>query len=93
MKLKPEKCQIFQKEVAFLGHIVSGEDVRQNPDNIAKILSWPVPKNVTEVKGILGMGFYYSRFIKDYSKMVKELTDLTKKSNAFIWTYECQFAF
>jgi hypothetical protein len=50
----------------------------------AKILSWPAPKNVSEVRQILGMGSYYRRFIKDFSLMVKPLTELysTVKSNA-----------
>jgi hypothetical protein len=70
----------------FLGHVVSQKGIKPNPDNIAKILSWPAPKNVSEVRQILGMGSYYRRFIKDFSLMVKPLTELTKKSNEFIWS-------
>jgi hypothetical protein len=40
-----------------------------------------------------GMGSYYRRFIKDFSLMVKPLTELTKKSNEFIWSDVCQEAF
>ena len=93
LKLKPEKCQLLKAEVTFLGHVVSQNGVRPNPDNVAKILSWPVPKTVTEVRQILGMGSYYRRFIKDFSMLVKPLTELTKKANAFVWTEECQNAF
>ena len=49
LKLKPEKCQLFQREVDFLGHLVSADGVRPNPHNIAKIKLWPTPSNVTEV--------------------------------------------
>ncbi|XP_071144097.1 uncharacterized protein [Mytilus edulis] len=93
LKLKPEKCELLKSEVTFLGHVVSDEGIRPNPDNTAKILSWPVPKTVTEVRQLLGMGSYYRRFIKDLSAMVKPLTDLTKKSKSFEWTKECQIAF
>ena len=64
LKLKPEKCQLFKPEVSFLGHLVSGNGILPNPDNIAKILSLPVPKNVKEVRQGLEMGSYYRRFIK-----------------------------
>jgi hypothetical protein len=43
LKLKPEKCQFFQSEVIFLGHVVSGEGVKPNPPNIMKIKQWPPP--------------------------------------------------
>lgn len=38
MKLKPEKCNLFQKKVTFLGHVVSSKGILPNPDNITKIL-------------------------------------------------------
>jgi hypothetical protein len=59
LKLKHEKCTILKPEVTFLGHVVSQKGIKPNPDNIAKILSWPAPKNVSEVRQILGMGSYY----------------------------------
>jgi hypothetical protein len=90
LKLKPEKCTILKPEVTFLGHVVSQKGIQPNPDNIAKILSWPAPTNVSEVRQTLGMGSYYRRFIKDFSLMVKPLTELTKKSNEFIWSDICQ---
>jgi hypothetical protein len=93
LKFKPEKCQLLRKEVTFLGHVVSEKGVQPNPDNIAKILAWPTPKTVTEVRQVLGMGSYYRRFIKDFSILVRPLTDLTKKSKAFTWTDECSKAF
>ena len=93
LKLKPRKCHFFHEEVAFLGHLVSGAGVLPHPDNIQKLLDWPVPANVTEVRGILGLGNYYRRFVRDFSKMVHPLTELTKKEKAFIWTGPCQEAF
>ena len=92
LKLKPEKCHFYQEEVAFLGHLVSGAGVLPHPDNIQKLLDWPVTTNVTEVRGILYLGNDYSWFVRDFSKMVHPLTELTKKE-AFIWTGSCQEAF
>jgi hypothetical protein len=67
LKFKPEKCQLLRKEVTFLGHVVSEKGVQPNPDNIAKILAWPTPKTVTEVRQVLGMGSYYRNFSRLYS--------------------------
>jgi len=93
LKLKPEKCQLLQPEVPFLGHIVSGTGVRPNPENIAKVAAWEVPKNVTEVRQFLGLCSYYRRFVQGFSIVAKPLTSLTSKDSALVWTPECQQAF
>ena len=93
LKLKPRKCSLFQSQVTFLGHVISSEGVLPNPDNVAKLAEWKVPESVTEVRSFLGLGNYYRRFVKDYSLLVKPLTDLTKKDQAFQWTAACQSAF
>ena len=93
MKLKPEKCELFKPEVTFLGHRVSKEGVKPDPNNIAKIMQWLEPSNVTEVKQFLGIASYYRRFVRDFSDVAKPLTDLTKNESDLIWTTECQEAF
>lgn len=93
MKLKPEKCNLFQKKVTFLGHVVSSEGILPNQDNISKILQWPRPTTVTEVRQLLGMGSYYRKFLKDFAKLVRLLVDLTKKGKQFIWSDECEKVF
>jgi hypothetical protein len=54
LKLKPKKCSFFQKEVTFLGHVVDEQGIRPNPDNVSKLVNWPVPKNQTEIRGLIG---------------------------------------
>jgi len=93
LKLQPKKCQLLKSEVTFLGHKVSGEGVRPDPNNVAKVLQWKEPENAKEVKQFLGMCSYYRRFIKDFSKTAKPLFDLTKDESNLIWTEDCQIAF
>jgi len=93
LKLKPEKCSLMQAEVPFLGHIVSKDGVQPNPENISKVMQWPEPTNVTEVRQFLGLCSYYRRFIKDFAVVAKPLTKLTCKDSPLIWTEECQSAF
>ena len=56
LKLKLEKCQFFQKEVKFLGYLLSAEGVKPHLDNIEKIRNWPMPQMPTDVHALLGMG-------------------------------------
>lgn len=93
LKLQPDKCHLFQQEVEFLGHVVSGEGTKPYPHNIAKIKCFPTLTNVTMVRGIIGMGSYYRKFINGFANLVRPLVELTKSSKEFIWTAECQKAF
>ena len=93
LKLKPEKCQLLQTSVDFLGHTISSNGVLPIPANLAKIQAWPVPTTPTHVRQILGLGSYYRRFVKGYSDLVLPLTQLTHKGKDFVWTDNCQKAF
>lgn len=93
LKLKPSKCHLLKDEVVFLGHVVSEKGVLPNPDNIAKIVSWPTPRSVCDTRTVFGMGSYYRRFIPEYSRVMHPLTHLTKKCVQFEWTPQCQEAF
>lgn len=44
LKLSPKKCVLFQKQVSFLGHIISSKGISADPDKISDIKEWPVPK-------------------------------------------------
>ena len=58
LKLRPQKCQLFQKEVEFLGHIINESGVNTNPKKIECIADWPIPRNVREVRSFLGLCGY-----------------------------------
>ena len=79
LKLKPEKCHMLQREVVFLGHVVTAEGVKPNPANIAKIIGWPKPKTPRQVKQLVAMGSYYRRYVKDFASLVRPMVELTKK--------------
>lgn len=93
LKLKPSKCIFFQKQVRFLGHIVSEEGISTEPEKISAVNEWPVPKSQKQVRSFLGLCSYYRRFVKDFSDTAKPLHKLCEKNNKFHWTPECQEAF
>lgn len=93
MKLKPEKCHLLQESVNFLGHVVSKDGVLPSADNVAKILQWPRPQNITEIRQFLGMASYYRRFIQGFAKIANPMVRLTKKEVDFQWDESCEESF
>lgn len=93
LKLKPEKCNLLQTGVVFLGQVVSKEGVQPDPTNIAKILQWPKPTNAKQEKQFVATGSYYRRFVKDFANVARPLTELTKLGKTFKWDDCCEQAF
>ena len=52
--------------------------------------SWVRPTNVTEVRSFVGLASYYRRFVKGFSSVAFQLTNLTKQSVPFVWSDECE---
>ena len=73
--------------------MVSKQGIKPNPINVAKIVQWPVPTNVKEVRQFVAMGSYYLRFVKDFAKLVRPMVELTKKDVTFKWHDDCQRSF
>ncbi|CAG9109133.1 unnamed protein product [Plutella xylostella] len=93
LKLQPDKCEFLRKEVAYLGHVISDEGVKPNPDKIKAVAEFPIPESPKDIKSFLGLVSYYRRFIPDFSKTAKPLTSLLKKEIPFEWKNEQQLAF
>ena len=79
LKQSPAKCNLFQKELKYLGHIVSPEGVSTDPKKVDCVKEWPVPQNLKQLQSFSGFVGYY-RFIKDFSKISRPLYDLFKGS-------------
>lgn len=93
LKLQPDKCEFLRKEVSYLGHIITDQGVKPNPDKIEAVERFPTPKTPKDIKSFLGFVSYYRRFISDFSKLAKPLTNLLKKDTPFLWENEQQLAF
>lgn len=94
MKVQPDKSEFLRKDVEFLGHVITPNGIKPNPQKIEAIRKFPIPKTSKQIKSFLGLLGYYRRFIKDFAKITKPFTNCLKKgmkiehSEEFIRTFE-----
>lgn len=93
LTLKPQKCHFGYEELKFLGHVVSADGVRPDPEKTAAVAAFPVPSDKRAVRRFLGLCAYYRRFIANFSKIAEPLTRLTRDDVPFAWTTEQEAAF
>ncbi|GJX03985.1 putative reverse transcriptase domain-containing protein [Tanacetum coccineum] len=74
---KFSKCDFWIHIVQFLGHLINIQGLHVDPAKIEVIKNWTSPTTPTEIHQFLGLAGYYRRFIKDFSKIAKSLTELT----------------
>ena len=90
LKLKPAKCHFVQKEVEYLGHLVTPEGLETNHRIVAAVKEFPTPQNISEVRRFLGLASYYRRFIPQFAKIARPIHALTCKGVEFSWSAACQ---
>jgi len=95
LTLKINKCHFCKTHLKYLGHIVSKEGIRPDPDKLNAVREYPVPTKLKAVRTFLGLSSYYRRFIKNYATIAEPLLALTRHSDSksFQWTPACQQSF
>jgi hypothetical protein len=89
----PDKCEFFQPEVNFLGHVIKEGGLAVQRHKVDSIVQWPVPECVKDVRAFLGLTGYYRRFVEGYSAIAAPLSDLTHKDTPFVWSEKEMAAF
>ena len=92
MKLNLQKCNIFQTEVQYLGHLVSAQGIRMIPSYVQRILDWPMPRTGKELRSFLGFTGYYRSFIKDYAHLTCNMNKM-KNGKLLEWNEDTKQKF
>ena len=93
LKLKPKKCDLFQTQVIYLGHVLDKTGIRPNPKKLEAVRDWEVPKAVTRVRSFTAFCNYYRKFVKNFAEVAKPSYRLTSKGVKFTWEEEHEEVF
>jgi len=83
------KCEFNVEETVFLEVIVSELDLHMNFSKVTVIVSWITSINLKEIQSFVRFVNFYRHFIKNFSKLVKSFTQLTRKNTFFVWNEIC----
>ncbi|GJS42665.1 putative reverse transcriptase domain-containing protein [Tanacetum coccineum] len=97
---KFSKCDFWIRIVQFLGHLIDNQGLHVDPAKIEAVKNWTSPTTPIKIRQFLGLADYYRRFIKDFLKIAKSLTELTQKNkksgsgvNAKREDYDCEIRY
>jgi len=94
LAVAPQKCSWSTHTVEFLGYIISPDGIKMSDDKVDCILRWQTPKSLKEGQSFVGFANFYRRFIRNFSAIVKPLTDANKKDKkSWQWTPAMDDAF
>ena len=86
ISLNPKKSNFTMKEGKLLGHIISEEGIRIDPDRVAAIQKIGMPINKKEIQSFLGKVNYLRRFITNFVEVVKHITNMLRNNSSIKWT-------
>jgi hypothetical protein len=93
ISLNPKKSLFAMQEGKLLGHIVSAEGVRIDPNRVEAIQALSIPRSKKEVQSFLGKINFLRRFVPNFAEEVKLITTMLKKENEVRWTPQSRHSF
>lgn len=93
IKLNKNKFELRMKEITFMGHRVTQEGLKSDPEKIRAIQDMPRPANVCELQRFLGMVNYLAKFVQNMTSVLHPLHNLLKADTTWIWSDTQEAAF
>lgn len=90
--LKLSRCLLAQRQLEYLGHIVSSSGIAPDPSKISAMVDWPTPTTIKALRGYLSLIGFYRKYFKAYASIAYPLTSLLRK-DSFKWSPQAQSAF
>jgi hypothetical protein len=81
---KFSKCEFWLDSVKFLVHTISNEGISVDPSKVQEVMGWRPPNFVHQIRSFLRLAGYYRRFVPDFSRIAKPMTELLKKGVKFV---------
>ena len=85
LKLNRNKCSFSQKSITFLGHLITKDGIRIDPEKVAAIRNIQPPRNVQDLRKLLGMINFLTKFIPSAQDLLAPLNELLKSDTNWIW--------
>lgn len=85
LKLNKEKCVFGKSQINFLGHLIGAEGIQIDPDKVKAIQALAAPSNIKELRRMLGMVNYLTRFLPHVQTVIQPLNILL--SSKFVWQW------
>ncbi|GBM06371.1 Retrovirus-related Pol polyprotein from transposon 297 [Araneus ventricosus] len=80
------------RKVSYIGHKISAEGVKSEPEKTKAVVDWPLPETVHDLRSFLGLCIY-RRFVRNFSAIARPLQKLTETRSNFNWKEECEKSF
>ena len=93
LTINPKEVQLCRQKFEFLGFIITPGKCAPDPEKVAVLNNYPIPKTKNDIQKFLGLAGFYRRFIDSFSLTAKPLTNLIKKDVDFEWSDETQTAY
>ena len=90
IKLNERKAVTEQKEVTFMGHVITADCIRPDLNKVLAIRDMPTPQNIHDARRLCGMIQYLARFLPDLADMLEPIRALTRKNTQWDWNTDCQ---
>jgi len=93
LQIDIDKCKFHVQKTIFLELLISIERLKMNSRKMQAVVDWSTLNNLTQMQFFIDFCNFYRRFIKNFSKIVRSMIQLTQKKVIFEWNEVCQTAF
>ncbi len=93
LQIDINKCEFYVQKTIFLELLISIEELKMNSRKMQAVVDWSTLNNLTQMQFFIDFCNFYQRFIKNFSKIVHSMIQLTQKKIIFEWNEVCQIVF
>ncbi len=93
LRFNPKKLQFKQKNVKFVGHIITSQGIKADPDKVSAITNMDAPHDKASLLRFIGMINFLTPYCENLSPTIRPLTELTKNDMKFVWSQTQDDAF